>query len=59
MLKLNLNNSQVDEKEIMKYKEEVENIHKDLHRRAEDETDFVGWLDLPTNYDKEEFRRIK
>ena len=59
MLKLNLNNSQVDEKEIMEYKDEVENIHKDLHRRAEDETDFVGWLDLPTNYDKEEFQRIK
>ena len=35
MLKLNLDNSQVDEKEIMKYKEEVENIHKDLHRRRE------------------------
>ena len=59
MLKLNLDNSQVDEKEIMKYKEEVENIHKDLHRRSEDETDFVGWLDLPTNYDKKEFERIK
>lgn len=59
MLKLNLNNSQVDEKEIMKYKEEVENIHKDLHRRSEDEADYVGWLDLPTNYDKEEFGRIK
>ena len=59
MLKLNLGNSQVDEKEIMKYKEEVENIHKDLHRRSEDETDFVGWLDLPTNYDKNEFERIK
>ena len=59
MLKLNLGNSQVDEKEIMKYKEEVENIHKDLHRRSEDETDFVGWLDLPTNYDKKEFERIK
>lgn len=59
MLKLNLDNSQVDEKEIMKYKEEVENIHKDLHRRSEDETDFVGWLDLPTNYDKNEFERIK
>ena len=21
--------------------------------------DFVGWLDLPTNYDKDEFERIK
>ena len=59
MLKLNLENTQINEKEIMKYKSQVENIHKDLHRRSEDEEDFVGWLELPTNYDKEEFARIK
>ena len=59
MLKLNLENAKIDEKEIMKYKSQVENIHKDLHRRAGDEEDFVGWLELPTNYDKEEFERIK
>ncbi|MBR0428277.1 MAG: glucose-6-phosphate isomerase [Clostridia bacterium] len=59
MLKLNLENAKIDEKEIMKYKSQVENIHKDLHRRARDEEDFVGWLELPTNYDKDEFERIK
>ena len=59
MLKLNLENAKLDEKEIMKYKSQVENIHKDLHRRAGDEEDFVGWLELPTNYNKEEFERIK
>ena len=59
MLKLNLKEAKIDEKEIMKYKSQVENIHKDLHRRANDEDDFVGWLELPTNYDKEEFKRIQ
>ena len=59
MIKLNLEKAKIDEKEIMKYKSQVENIHKDLHRRAGDEEDFVGWLELPTNYDKEEFERIK
>ena len=49
----------LDLKEIMKYKTKVEDIHKDLNRRAEIEEDFVGWLKLPTNYDKEEFERIK
>ncbi len=58
-IKINFDNVGIDKKEIMKYKEEVENIHKDLHRRANDEEDFVGWLELPTNYDKEEFERIK
>ena len=56
---LNLKNSGITMKSIMEYKEQVENIHKDLHRRANDEKDFVGWLELPTNYDKEEFKRIK
>ena len=58
-ISLNLENSGITQKNIMEYKEQVENIHKDLHRRANDEKDFVGWLELPTNYDKEEFKRIK
>ncbi len=58
-ISLNLKNSGITMKNIMEYKEQVENIHKDLHRRANDEKDFVGWLDLPTNYNKEEFKRIK
>ena len=58
-VKLNLKNCGVTQKNIMAYKEEVENIHKDLNRRANDDDDFVGWLELPTNYDKKEFARIK
>ncbi len=58
-LKLNLENTGIDEKAIMKYKDKVEKIHEDLHKRASDEKDFVGWLNLPTEYDKEEFKRIK
>lgn len=58
-IKLNLKNSEIAQKSILEYKEQVENIHKDLHRRAKEEKDFVGWLELPTNYDKKEFDRIK
>jgi glucose-6-phosphate isomerase len=58
-IKLNLKDSGITQKNIMEYKAQVENIHKDLHRRADEENDFVGWLNLPTNYDKEEFKRIK
>ena len=58
-LKLNLKHSGVEQKAIMKYKEKVEEIHQELHKRAKLENDFVGWLELPTNYDKEEFKRIK
>ena len=38
---LNLKNSGITQKNIMEYKAQVENIHKDLHRRATDEKDFV------------------
>ena len=58
-IKIDLKNAGIDKKEIMKYKEQVENIHKDLHSRKDNEKDFVGWLDLPTNYDKKEFKRIQ
>ena len=58
-IKLNLNHSGIDQKAIMKYKEQVEDIHEELHKRANLENDFVGWLELPTNYDKDEFERIK
>ena len=58
-IRLDLKHTGITQKTILTYKEQVENIHKDLHRRANDEKDFVGWLELPTNYDKEEFARIK
>ena len=58
-VKLNLENAGIEPQEILEYKQVVENIHKDLHGRAHNENDFVGWIDLPTNYDKEEFTRIQ
>ena len=58
-IKLDLKNSGISQKNILEYKAQVELIHKELHKRANDENDFVGWLELPTNYDKKEFERIK
>ncbi len=58
-IKLNLENSGIEKKNIAEYKQKVENIHKELHKRSNDENDFVGWLELPSNYDKDEFERIK
>ena len=58
-ISLNLRNAGLDEKEIMGYSAKVESIHKELHSRVNDEKDFVGWLNLPTNYNKEEFKKIK
>ena len=33
--------------------------HQTLHEKSGLGNDFLGWVDLPTNYDKAEFERIK
>ena len=58
-IKLKYNNTNITKRMIQDYAKEVEKNHKELHKRALDEEDFVGWLELPTDYNKEEFKRIK
>ena len=41
MIKLNLENSDIIDKDILKYKEKVAKIHKDLEKRADNIEDFV------------------
>ncbi|PWU68124.1 glucose-6-phosphate isomerase [Gracilibacillus dipsosauri] len=40
-------------------KEPVKLAHEMIHNKTGAGNDFLGWVDLPTNYDKEEFSRIK
>ena len=58
-IKVDFKNARTFEKNVMKYAEQVSEIHEKLHEKANDENEFCGWIDLPTNYDKEEFARIK
>ena len=58
-IKLNLEYSGVTEKEILKYEQKVLKIYDDLVEKSKDENEFVGWLKLPSNYDRKEFERIK
>ena len=59
MIKLDLNNSSIDEKSIKGYSEKVAKIHKDFQKKYDDPTAFLGWAEWPEKYDKEEFARIK
>lgn len=34
-------------------------IHKTIHEKTGEGNDFLGWLELPTNYDRDEFARIQ
>jgi len=45
--------------ELAGIKSQVEAAAAALHNKSGLGNDFLGWMDLPTNYDKEEFARIK
>lgn len=49
----------IDPKEREYLRPFVEVAHDMLHAKKGAGNDFLGWLDLPLNYDKEEFARIK
>lgn len=58
-IKVDFKNARVFEKNVMNYADKVSEIHKELHEKADDKSEFIGWLNLPTNYDKKEFEKIK
>ena len=60
-LKLNLNyvGKYADKEKFDSMRSEVFAAHKMLTEGTGLGSDFLGWLDLPVNYDKDEFRRIK
>lgn len=49
----------VTDEEILSFQEKITKAHNDLHEGTGAGNDFIGWVDLPVNYDKEEFARIK
>ena len=60
MLKLDLSNLEgvVSQAQIDAMAPEVEAAHAKLYDCAAPGSDFVGWVRLPENYDKDEFARI-
>ena len=58
-IKVNLENTGISINEILKYKDEVEEIDRILRKNPNSKNNFLGWIELPTNYDKKEFERIK
>ncbi|MEH7118751.1 glucose-6-phosphate isomerase [Neobacillus vireti] len=47
------------EHEITYLRDAVKVAHHSLHEGTGAGNDFLGWIELPTNYDKEEFSRIQ
>lgn len=49
----------VQAQELANLAPEVKLAHERLHQGTGAGSDFLGWIDLPVNYDREEFARIK
>lgn len=58
-IKVDFKNARIFEKNVMEYADLVADIHKELHEKAKGRKEPLGWLNLPTNYDKKEFEKIK
>lgn len=58
-IKLNLDNALIDNKEILEYSKKVEEIDREFRDNADEENEFLGWINLPNTIDKKEITRIK
>lgn len=58
MLNLDLSNVLI-KYDFKEYCEKAADIHNMIHNKTGRGSDFLGWLDWPANYDKDEFDRIK
>jgi len=49
----------IDDKDLLNWQEKVSEVHKKINDKTGEGSEFLGWVDLPINYDREEFERIK
>ncbi len=49
----------IDQNQITRMEPQVQLAHDMLHKKTGPGSDFLGWLDLPLSYDKDEFARIR
>lgn len=58
-IKFTVQGEAVQKTEIFALSADVRRCHEALHNKTGRGNDFVGWVDLPENYNKEEFAKIK
>lgn len=58
MMKLDTKHAFLKE-DIAGYQDIVTKCHEDLHNKTGKGNDYVGWVEWPNNYDKEEYARLK
>mgnify|MGYP002508186322 CR=1 FL=1 len=58
MITLDLSKAKLNE-DLESYKDTVKDIHEMIHNKTGAGNDFLGWVELPKNYDKAEVELIK
>lgn len=58
-IKFDYSKSFVEEHEIHNFKTFIENSHNLLHANKGPGSEFTGWMNLPSDYDKDEYERVK
>lgn len=58
-IKVDYSKSNVSEAELRNYSEKIAEVHNVVHEKTGAGNEFLGWLDYPKTYDKEEFNRVK
>lgn len=48
-----------DMNDLLTLQDAVQDAHHKLHEKTGEGNDFVGWVDFPETYDKDEFKRIQ
>lgn len=59
MIKLNLKNTFIEDEEFSKYEQTVRKISEGMDNYSTVGSDFLGWKDLPTKFDKELVKQIE
>jgi glucose-6-phosphate isomerase len=59
MIKVDYARTGITEEQLKGMQDEVGKAHELLHNKTGKGNDFLGWLDYPNEYDKDEFNRIK
>ena len=57
MIKVDVSNV-ISEAELAKYQDKVNQINEMINKKTGAGNDFLGWVDWPENYDREELERL-
>ena len=58
-LKVNFKYSGISTRELLEYSKEVEQIHAGFKTDKAKEEEPIGWIELPTQFNKKEYEKIK